>query len=102
MKKIDSGTGHRSTGKTAAVVVLYLAAALIAASGAAFTVWAVVTGMSFMLFSVKMPGALLGLLTAYLGVRYIASVRRLSRDLAGEDAVFSWSNFRRRKSANAR
>jgi hypothetical protein len=89
----------KSPGKFAAIAVLYFAAALITVLGAGFIIWALVKGISINILGVNTPGAVFGALTAYLGARYLLSVRRLAAEVGSEDAVFSWSNFRRNRSA---
>ena len=86
--------GSQDSGRQAAVTALYTVAVMITVSGAGFIVWTLVKGIYFDIMGVNTPGAVLGALVAYLGARYLISVRKLSGKLKHEDAVFAWSNFR--------
>ncbi|HEX2999107.1 MAG TPA: hypothetical protein VHR86_02575, partial [Armatimonadota bacterium] len=62
-----------------------------------FSIYSIAAGVSIKILSVPMPGAILGLMVAYLGLRYFMMVQKLRKDLSDPSAVFSWSNFKFRK-----
>jgi hypothetical protein len=92
--KVDT---HASSakGKRAAVIILAVAAMAILASGVTFTVYSLATDLTIPVFGTQMPGMVFGLAMAYLGFRYIQSVRKLRLELAQSTEAFSWQNFRK-------
>lgn len=88
--------------KAVIIAALYATAILIALSGAGFTVYAFLKQIHFQVFNTSLPGFIFGLLVLYLGVRYALSVQKLKTNLYAADAQFSWSNFKRHKTAKGR
>ena len=82
-------------GKCIAVIALAAVASLILVSGVTFTVYSLLTDLTIPVFGTQMPGMVFGLAMAYLGFRYIQSVRKLKLELAQSTEAFSWQNFRK-------
>jgi hypothetical protein len=80
--------------KVAAVWLLFVTAGLITLSGVAFALYSAAYNVSFAVMQADIPGTLMGAVIAFLGVRYILSVRKLRLKLYASHAQFSWSNFK--------
>ena len=81
-------------GKVIAVWLLFITAGLITLSGVAFSLYSVANNLSFTVMQAEIPGALFGAVIAFLGVRYILSVRKLRLKLYSSHSQFSWRNFK--------
>jgi hypothetical protein len=92
--------------KFMSIVGLFIMAMLILISGIGFSIYSLINNIEFTVFKTQVPGAVFGLVVAFLGVRYLASVMHLKSELDSSDSGFSWSNFRKTdksaKSASAR
>lgn len=84
------------------LIALFSMSVLITVSGLVFGIYAFINGTTFRVLNVDVPGVVFGMLVLYLGVRYFLSVRKLRAELYQPDAVFSWSNFKRHKTAKSR
>ncbi len=82
--------------KVIAVWLLFGAAALIALLGVLYFVYSIVNGVTFTVMQADIPGAAFGAVIAFLGVRYIMSVRKLREKLYQTHSRFSWRNFKAR------
>ena len=83
--------------KKVSITILAAFALAILVSGAAFTIYSLLTDLTLPVFGTEMPGLVFGLIIAYLGLRYIQSVSKLKQELAQSDESFSWKNFRKTK-----
>jgi hypothetical protein len=81
-------------GKIVAVWLLFVTAGLITLSGIAFSLYSVANNVSFAVMQAEIPGTLFGAVIAFLGMRYILSVRKLRLKLYSSHAQFSWRNFK--------
>jgi len=91
-----------SNGKRAIIIALYATASLILALGTGYVVYSTMNNINFKVLSTTLPGAVFGLMVAYLGARYFLMVGKLKEKLYKDSAVFSWKNFRRAKAARSR
>lgn len=85
--------------KLAAFWSLTIFAVAITLSGAVFSVYSILNNVSFKVMSSSVPGFVFGVVVVFLGVRYILSMRKLSKELFKATSVFSWSNFKRQPKA---
>lgn len=83
----------KNFGKVFLISLLFLMAAAISISGLFYICYSLFYGISIKVLNTDVPGAILGLLTAYLGIRYFFMVRKLSSKVYQKDARFNWSNF---------
>jgi hypothetical protein len=80
--------------KQVVVWLLFATAGLITLSGIAFILYSLMNNVSFTVMQTDIPGALFGVVIAFLGVRYVMSVRKLRMKLYSTHLQFSWSNFK--------
>lgn len=85
------------SGKRAALAVLFVTAAAICVSGAWYLVFSIVRNVWVPILNASMPGAVLGMAVLYLGIRYLARVFHLKKELAKPEAKFSWENLKKRR-----
>ncbi|EGD46528.1 hypothetical protein Cpap_0781 [Ruminiclostridium papyrosolvens DSM 2782] len=85
--------------KKAAVILLTLLSAGICLSGIFFIFYSWMNNISFKVLNTNISGILFGVAALYLGFRYLLSVLKLKKELYKESSVFSWSNFRKQKTA---
>jgi ABC-type uncharacterized transport system fused permease/ATPase subunit len=78
--------------------ILYSVAALIAISGVLFSIYGFLANATFKIMGSNFPGAIFGLVAAFLGVRYTLSLNKLKKKIDASNASFSWSNFKRSRS----
>jgi hypothetical protein len=102
MKQIRKPLGVDKKGKLVVVAALFTATVLITASGVWFCVYSVLNDISFSILNNNVPGIVFGLLVTYFGVRNFLLVNKLSKEILKDSAYFSWSNFRRAKTAKSR
>jgi hypothetical protein len=102
MKTLQQTAGSLKGRKRMILVSLYLLAGAIALSGTLFGAYSAASGVTFPVLNTRVPGMVLGVIVLYFGVRSIFSVSKLRAELAREDAVFSWGNFKREKKAKSR
>lgn len=96
--KQQSDSQHKSL----ILLALFSMSVLITLSGLVFGIYAFLNGTTFRVLNVDVPGVVFGMLVIYLGARYFLSVRKLRSEIDQPDAVFSWSNFKKRKTAKSR
>jgi hypothetical protein len=80
--------------KVAVICLLFVTAGLITLSGVAFILYSAANNVTFAVMQADIPGTLFGAVIAFLGVRYILSVRKLRLKLYASHTQFSWSNFK--------
>lgn len=85
------------THKKLILAALYLGAFSIFFSGVFFTTFALIQNLSFTVLGNSMPCFVLGVLVAYLGVKYLLGLRGFEKEFMKETAVFSWKNLQRKK-----
>ena len=88
------GKGVTAKGGKGAIIALYAGAIVITCAGVALGVISQIYGSEFAVFSSRIPGLCFGAIIAFLGVRYLLSVRRLQQQMKTSDG-FSWSNFKK-------
>ncbi|HEX3026666.1 MAG TPA: hypothetical protein VHR42_05510 [Clostridia bacterium] len=86
-------------GKRAAVLFLFTMSLAITLSGIIFSFYALLNQISFRVANMEVSGVLFGLLTFYLGIRYLMSVIHLQKEIERTHSKFSWKNFKKRHSA---
>lgn len=79
------------------ITVLYALSVAIILLGAGFGIYSLLHGVTFMVLSTSIPGAVFGLVILFLGIRYFFSMSKL-KDEVYKSAGFSWKNFQKTKS----
>ncbi len=87
--------------KRTAIMTLYVASILITLAGAFFAVFSAVNGIKIPVLSSEIPGAVFGVVIAFLGIRYFLSVSKLKAEVYKTTSTFSWSNFRKVKKSKS-
>ena len=85
------------TSKVASIIFLYIVSITIILSGAGFIVYSILNNVSLHVLSSNIPGAIFGVIIAFLGTRYLMSVSTLKAEVYKTSSKFSWSNFRKAK-----
>jgi hypothetical protein len=83
--------------KALAIGALFAASAAITLLGFAFCAVSAIHHVDFQVLGSEVPGAVFGVVIAFLGVRYFLSVRRLKAEVYKSEVHFSWSNFKRQR-----
>ena len=83
-------------GKALSLGVLFLMAAGVFMFGLLYGITSIAGHTSVPVLNMQVPGVVIGLMAAYLGVKYLLSVIRLAKEIWKDNAVFSWSNFRKK------
>ena len=91
----SQATGGVVKEKRILIGVLYAVAFAIAAMGIAFTTYSLLNQVELTVLQQKVPGAAFGAVVAFLGIRYLLSVRKLKGDVYKTTSQFSWSNFKK-------
>ena len=76
---------------------LYVATMIIIFLGIFFSIFSFVNHINFKVLNSSIPGAILGFLVLYLGIRYYLSVGKLKEELLKTSSNFSWTNFKEKK-----
>lgn len=76
---------------------LYVATMIIIFLGIFFSIFSFVNHINFKVLNSSIPGAILGFLVLYLGIRYYLSVGKLKEELLKTSSNFSWTNFKGKK-----
>ena len=76
---------------------LYIATMIIIFLGIFFSIFSFVNHIDFKILNASIPGAILGFLVLYLGIRYYLSVSKLKEELFKTSSNFSWTNFKGKK-----
>lgn len=84
-------------GKVLAIGALGAVAAAIAALGLLYGIYGLLSGIAFPMLGTTVPGWLFGAIALFLGIRYLASVRRLWTAVRAPTARFELRNFRSSK-----
>lgn len=79
--------------KVIAIWILYVLSAFIILLGVLFSIFSFRNQVSFPVLHAQIPGAVFGLVAAFLGIRYLFSVRKLKAEVYKASSRFSWSNF---------
>ncbi len=82
--------------KAVAVGILFLVSAVITLLGLSFCVYSAVNQVEYRVSKTKIPGAVFGLIVAFLGVRYFLAVRKLKTEVYKSTSQFSLSNFKKK------
>jgi hypothetical protein len=69
--------------------------------GLFFSAFSVINDISFRVIRSNIPGAIMGMLVFYLGLRYYFLVMKLKPEIYANSSGFSWSNFKRGKKKRA-
>jgi len=85
------------TTKVASIAILFITSLAIIVLGAVFSVYSVLNSISFTVMSSQIHGAVFGVVIAFLGARYFASVLKLKSEVYKDTSRFSWSNFKTEK-----
>ena len=83
------------TGKKVAISLLFVTSASIALMGIAFCVYSTLNQVELTVMQNTIPGAVFGVIIAFLGVRYFMAVLKLRNSVYSAGAKFSWSNFKK-------
>jgi hypothetical protein len=65
-------------------------------NGIAFSVYSQISGIRIAVMQSSIPGAVFGMVIAFLGVRYFLAVGRLRKEVFRATSRFSWHNFKGR------
>ena len=65
--------------------------------GLFFSAFSVINNITFRVIRSNVPGAILGMMVFYLGLRYYFLVAKLKPEVYKNSSGFSWSNFKREK-----
>jgi hypothetical protein len=84
--------------KVMIITVLFAVTIVIMFLGIFFSVFSVLNNISIPVLSSSVHGIVFGLLVFYLGIRYFLSVVKLKTEVYKDTSVFTWGNFRKRKS----
>lgn len=77
---------------------LYAVSFAVIFSGAFFSAYSVINHITFKVLNANVSGMVFGLTVFYLGIRYYLSVITLKEEMSSSAAVFSWDNFKKKKS----
>lgn len=89
------------TSKVVSILILYFMSIATILAGASFVVYSVLNDVSLRVLSSNIPGAIFGVLIAFLGTRYFLSVRALKSEVFKSTSKFSWSNFKKSEALKA-
>ena len=84
------------------IAILYGMACAIILLGLAFGVYCALNQIMLPVLTTQIPGFVFGMVIAFLGFRYLFSIRKLKEEVFKTASRFSWSNFRKEKTASAR
>lgn len=83
--------------KKAIIVLLFIMAGAICASGAFFSVYSYINHITFQVINTQISGVIFGVVVFYLGIRYFLSLYNLKNELYKPTSRFSWDNFKKAK-----
>ncbi len=81
--------------KVVAVGFLYVVSSAITLLGLSFSVYSVINHVEFQVAQSMIPGAVFGVVIAFLGVRYFLAVGKLKAAVYRSTSRFSLSNFKK-------
>lgn len=87
--------------KVAAIIMLFVVSAAITLLGLSFLVYSAVNRVEFQMMNTNIPGAVFGLVIAFLGVRYFLAVQKLKVEVYKSTSRFSFNNFRKKQRTHA-
>lgn len=87
--------------KVVAIIVLFVVSAAITLLGLSFLVYSAVNRVEFQVMNTKIPGAVFGLVIAFLGVRYFLAVLKLKVEVYKSTSRFSLGNFSKKQRTHA-
>jgi hypothetical protein len=87
----------KDNGKRLAVAALFLLSTLVILAGVGFGVYSFANHVSYAVLGSSIPGPVIAAVVVFLGVRYLLSVIKLNKRLAGFPGSFSWKNFKLNK-----
>lgn len=94
MKQKIASSNTQQTSKKTVVFLLYCFAGAITIMGFSYTIYSLWNSVTLSVVNSAVPGAVFGIIIAFLGIRYLFAVYKLSLQLNRPDAVFSWMNYR--------
>lgn len=74
---------------------LYFFASIIIILGSFFTTYSILHQISLPILNTSVPGAILGILVVYLGLKYIFMLYKFESTFYEKNVTFSWRNFQR-------
>lgn len=99
--KNEANSPYVGKEKRTAIMTLYVASILITLAGVFFAVYSSLNGIKIPVLSSEIPGAVFGVVIAFLGVRYLLSVSKLKAEVYKSTSTFSWSNFKKVKKSKS-
>ena len=88
--------------KVILIAVLYVVACAIILLGLVFGVYCALNQIMLPVLTTQIPGFVFGMVIAFLGIRYLFSIQKLKEEVFKTTSRFSWSNFRKEKTASAK
>jgi hypothetical protein len=82
------------TGKKVSILLLYATSAVIAIMGIVFCGYSLLNNLQITVMQSSVPGAVFGVVVAFLGIRYFLAVGKLRAEVYKPISRFSWSNFK--------
>ena len=92
----SQASGNINTGKRVVIWALYTTSVLITVMGVAFCGYSLLKNIQIAVMQTMIPGAVFGMVIAFLGVRYFLAVGKLRKEVYRATSRFSWNNFRSR------
>jgi hypothetical protein len=87
-------TANVPKNKVIVIWLLFATAAIITLLGLGFSIYSLLNNVEFAVLQATIPGAVFGAVIAFLGIRYLLSVRKLRTQVYGTQSQFSFNNFR--------
>jgi hypothetical protein len=94
--KAKAGTRQVDKKKVVSITLLFVFASAIVVSGLFFAVLSFIENIQFNVLNGKVHGAVFGIVVAFLGVRYLLSVKKLKEKVFAFGSKFSCSNFKKK------
>lgn len=83
--------------KKLSIMILEIINSCIILSGITFGIYSFYSKIIFKILNTNVPGYILGLLVIYFGIRNFMSLKKLNKDISGDNIKFSWDNFKSNK-----
>ena len=84
-------------GKMPIIFALYTMSLAIVFSGVFFSAYSLINDITFSVLSNNISGCVFGIMVFYLGLRGLLNVMNFHEDVKNSNAIFSWSNFKKKK-----
>ena len=84
-------------GQTLIILGLYAFSLAILFSGVFFSAYSLINDITFSVLSNNISGCVFGIMVFYLGLRGFLNVMNFHEDVKNSNAIFSWSNFKKKK-----